>query len=421
MKTRICAATLVCLSVLASQTARAATPAASTATSPMTVRAVASSAPNVIAISAGFRHTCAVTDDGKVWCWGYGGLGQLGTGNTPLFQEFPVEVGSLGGSAVSVSAGVYHTCAVLSSGAARCWGYNITGQLGDGTTTNRLLPVNVSGLSSGVTAISAGGSSTCALVAGGVQCWGGNSFGALGDGTNIDRLTPVSVTGLGSVTSVSVGDGGYACARTSAGGAACWGANFLGQLGDGTLNARNTPTNVIGMTSSAVDIAAGNLHTCAITGTIGAVQCWGRNFYGQLGTGNLVGVPVPTNVVGLTGVVAVAVGDEHSCALTATGGVKCWGYNMYGQIGDGTDGINDDIRMLPVDVVGLSSGVVAITAGSMHTCALLNTGRVKCWGMNNYGQLGTVDRLHRNVPTEVRWLYPRARLPIVFGPEYFPN
>ncbi|MCS6774051.1 MAG: hypothetical protein NZ693_08065 [Thermoflexales bacterium] len=408
----------LCLSLLGSQQARAeASPDSqhSDGLSSASFQTTTSSAPTVIAFSAGGFHTCAVTSDGKVWCWGNGGAGQLGNGFTPLMQRFPVEVVGLSAPAIGVSAGYLHTCALLNNGAVQCWGWNPNGQLGDGTTTNRIRPVNVFGLNSGVTAISAGVVTTCALAAGGVLCWGANYAGAVGDGTNIDRLTPVSVVGLGpgSVSTLSVGEN-YACVRTTSGGAACWGSNYYNTLGNpSSLLASNVPTPVVGMGagSGVVSVAAGLVHhVCAITGTVGAVMCWGRNFEGQLGTGNLYSSAVPTNVVGLTGVVAVSTGGYHTCALTASGGVKCWGRNTNGEVGNGTTGFT---HPTPADVVGLSSGVIAIDAGFSHTCALLNNGRLKCWGGDNYGQRGALYPQDYTVPTEVIWLFPRARMPIV--------
>jgi alpha-tubulin suppressor-like RCC1 family protein len=165
-----------------------------------------------------------------------------------------------------ISGGGAHTCAVLAGGAARCWGSNSTGQLGDNSTTDRLIPVAVTGLASGVSAIAAGGQHTCAVVGGGVKCWGANSSGQLGDGTTTRRLTPVDVSGLTSgVTAISAG-AAHTCALTTGGGVKCWGFNSNGQLGDNSTSNRPTPVNVAGLSSGVTSIAAGYFHTCAVAG-----------------------------------------------------------------------------------------------------------------------------------------------------------
>jgi alpha-tubulin suppressor-like RCC1 family protein len=294
----------------------------------------------------------------------------------------------------AISSGYDHSCALLQAGGVKCWGYNAYGQLGNGTMGIILTaPVDVVGLIDGVRILSAGGQHTCALMeSGGVKCWGWNEYGQLGDGTTEDRSTPVDVLGLQSgVAAISSGYW-HTCALMESGGVKCWGQNRYGEIGDGTAVNKSTPVDVVGLTSGVSAISPGYFFTCALKQT-GGIKCWGSNAAGNLGDGTTTNRLTPVDVVGLaSGVMRVITGGAHTCALMQAGGVKCWGFNLYGLLGDGTT-ID---RLTPVDVVGAASGVVAISAGDFHTCALLLTGGVKCWGWNYHGQLGdgtTTDRL----------------------------
>jgi len=353
----------------------------------------------VVAVAAGRRHTCALTSGGAVKCWGYNGSGELGDGTTTS-SSTPVDVSGLGSGVVAITVGEDHSCALTSGGGVKCWGDNLYGQLGDGTTNDRHTPVDVVGLGSGVAAIVANEDHTCALTSGGgVKCWGDNKYGQVGDGTTTDRDTPVDVTGLGSGVAAIAPGGNHTCALTSGGGVKCWGDNGYGQLGDGTMTDRSTPVDVTGLGSGVAAIAGGRKHTCALMS--GGIKCWGYNLYGQLGNGVIGYHTTPTDVVGLgSGVATVAAGTVHTCALTSDGAVKCWGDNRYGQLGDGTT----TDRSTPVDVVGLGSGVTAIAAGGYHTCALTSGGGVKCWGDNKYGQLGDGTTSDHTTPVDVSGL-----------------
>jgi alpha-tubulin suppressor-like RCC1 family protein len=364
------------------------------------------------AIEVSGSHSCALTRAGGAKCWGSNEYSQLGDGTT-LDRSSPVDVSGLSSGLTAIAAGSLYSCARTSRGGVKCWGWNRRGELGDGTTIFRSTPVDVSGLGSGVTAIAVGDNNNCALTtSGAVKCWGGNPGGGLGDGTTTDRWTPVDVVGLsGSVTAISVG-GVHGCALTSGGGVKCWGANYWGALGDGTTVDRWTPVDVVGLSSGVTAISAGGGHTCALMSS-GGVKCWGRNESGQLGDGTITDRLAPVDVSGLSsGVTAIGAGSDDTCALTSGGGVKCWGLNSDGQLGNGQRGFDPATR--PVDVVGLSSGVTAISVGSIHSCALTHTGGVACWGVNASGQLGDGTTTDRPTPVGVIGFgTPNATLTIV--------
>ncbi|HOC91698.1 MAG TPA: RCC1 repeat-containing protein, partial [bacterium] len=347
--------------------------------------------------SSGYRHTCAVTTSGGVKCWGWNENGQLGVGTTRR-RYTPVDVVGLTSGIASISSGGRHICAVTTSGGVKCWGSNKNGQLGDGTTTNSYTPVDVVGLTSGVASVSSGNLHTCAVTnSGGVKCWGSNYYSQLGDGSDISRYMPVDVVELTSgVDSVSSGNR-HTCAVTTSGGVKCWGNNDYGQLGDGTTTDSYIPVDVVGLTSGIASVSSGVDHTCAVTNS-GGVKCWGSNFIGKLGDGTSTDSYMPVDVVELTsGVDSVSSGNRHTCAVTTSGGVKCWGNNDYGQLGDGTT----TDSYIPVDVVGLTSGIASVSSGVDHTCAVTNSGGVKCWGSNFIGKLGDGTSTDSYMPVDV--------------------
>jgi alpha-tubulin suppressor-like RCC1 family protein len=309
----------------------------------------------VASIAAGGNHTCAVTAQGGLKCWGWNGEGQLGDGTT-TDRTTPVNVAGLAAGVAAVSAGGYHTCAQTVTGGLSCWGANFNGQLGDGTTVGHATPVGVSGLAAGVVGVAAGWFHTCAITTGGgVKCWGWNQIGQLGDGTNTDRHTPADVSGLpGGVVVVTIGYS-HTCAATDTGGAWCWGQQTTGKLGDGTAVDRYTPIGVCGDAGcnsplyDVADIAAGAWHTCAVT-TSGHGLCWGDNERGEVGDGTTADRWTPASVIGPIGdMVDVGAGDYFTCARTERGGVLCWGSNDNGRLGDGTT----VERHYPAEVVGL--------------------------------------------------------------------
>ena len=361
-------------------------------------------------MAAGWDHTCAVTTEGGVKCWGWNYHGQLGDGTTTN-SAAPVDVTGLGSGVRALAAGRSHTCALTTEGGVKCWGRNSLGQLGNGVwgsspSSRSTTPVDVVRLRSGVVAIAAGFRHTCALTTrGGVKCWGDNSQGQLGvektSHFSTPNPTPLDVKGLTRGVAAVTAGGFHTCALTTEGRVKCWGNNSRGQLGDDTTTDHTIPMDVCATGTKApcgkaknniltgvAAVAAGEFHTCALT-TAGGVKCWGHNGYGQLGDGTIKQRTTPVDVVGLgSGVVALAAGGHHTCALTTEGGLQCWGDNREGQLGDGTGGGAGDFSTTPVGVVGLGSGVAAVAAGGHHTCALTTEGGLQCWGRNYLGQLG---------------------------------
>jgi len=327
---------------------------------------------DAVTVAAGRSHTCVVTAMGAVKCWGSNQFGQLGDGTT-TDRKTPVTVTGLSSGIAAVVAGRWYTCALTTGGGLKCWGSAYYAQLGDGTYGDescicRKTPVDVMGLSSGVAAVAAGAAHTCALTTlGGVKCWGYNGSGQLGDGTTDDRTTPVDVTGLSSGVAAVAAAQEHTCAVTTGGSLKCWGYNEFGQLGDGTSgfgNNSTTPVDVFGLSSGVAAVAAGYGHTCAVT-TGGSLKCWGANVAGGLGDGTTTDRTTPVADTGLSsGVAAVAAGDWHTCALTTGGGLKCWGNNFYGQLGDGTHGDPSCVcRAAPVNVVGFQAAPDGDTDG----------------------------------------------------------
>lgn len=274
-------------------------------------------------------QTCALRSGGELYCSGLNYLGQVGNGSMATDYTAASRV-DLGEAVVQVEAGPDFTCARTMSGSVYCWGSDLYGQLGDGDVAHldppySATPVAVPGIV-GAVSISVANAQACAALADGhVECWGYNGSGQLGDGTNEDRHAPVRVLDLIDVVEVSLGDW-HGCGRTASGSVACWGSMGGADSGTAALAAG---------VDDAIAVSSGGSHSCVVH-LGGTVSCWGGNNRGKLGTGTTEPAALPTLVDGITDAVAVATGYSHTCVLHLTGDLSCWGDNRKGEVGDGT-------------------------------------------------------------------------------------
>jgi alpha-tubulin suppressor-like RCC1 family protein len=331
-------------------------------------------------LTIGGAHGCVLLADRQLECWGSNEKGQLARSpRTKLLVVNPPAVVSAVGRATYVSAGSDHTCAVVDA-RVRCWGNGWEGQLGHGEniaegTTD---PVEARGLADAI-AVAAGANSTCAIRAKGeVACWGA-IFG-LNDALTAYLVNVPTDVGVSGATSVAVSDG-HACALLEDATVTCWGG--AGMLGTGAPAGSMKPVRVVGV-SDAKAIAVGDDHTCALLRS-GRVSCWGKNdnvpYSGQLGNGvREEGSIAPVQVPGITDAVAVAAGRSHTCALLATNRIKCWGYNLFGQVGAG----DYEPALTPRDVLGIANAA-AIVLGHDRSCAVLADATIECWGWGTRG------------------------------------
>jgi alpha-tubulin suppressor-like RCC1 family protein len=345
--------------------------------------------------SAGYTHSCDVTTKGAARCWGYNGYGQLGDNSTTSSSK-PVGVYGLGSKVKAISPGYQHTCAVTTKGKVWCWGDNSYGQLGDNTTTNSSKPVAVAGLGK-AKAVDAGYFHTCALTTkGAVKCWGFNGYGQLGDNSTTSSLSPVTVYGISKGAKAVAAAYTHTCAIKAAGKAVCWGYNSYGSLGDNSTTSSPKPVSVYGLDKGVKQISTGISNTCAVNGKNKAL-CWGYNGNGQLGDNSTTESHKPVGVYGLgSGVKAVKTATTHSCALTTKGKVKCWGDNAYGQLGDNST----TSSLKPVSVYNLDKSV-KVSVGYAHSCVLTSKKAVKCWGYNGYGEVGDNTTTNTSKPVKV--------------------
>jgi alpha-tubulin suppressor-like RCC1 family protein len=333
-------------------------------------------------VTTGSWHSCGVSEDSIVYCWGYGRWYNLGTGgdgpqpnrNTPTPVDGPLMFSQ-------VHSTEWHTCAVTRDGAAYCWGLNYEGELGDGIGENHSSPAMVAG-GAGYAEVRAGSLHSCGLRRDGtVYCWGSSAYGQRGDGTDTSSTAPVPVSGDYRFKALAAGES-FSCAATESGTAYCWGLNDWGQLGDGTVENRWLPTPVAGGLSF-VSLSAGFRHTCGIA-TDSTAHCWGLNSNGQLGIGaDYLAVAAPMPVAGGMRFRRISAGPLTTCAVTADSSAYCWGFNSDGQLGDGTlTG-----TPVPVAVVG-DLKFASVSTGAAHTCGVASGGVMYCWGANGRGQIG---------------------------------
>ena len=354
---------------------------------PTPVRAATSTVTFVV---AGGAFACALKSDQTVWCWGKNDQGQLGNGTTTdsatpkLVQNLP--------PVTTLEAGSEHTCAVTSTKDLYCWGYNFSSQLGykpgnDQGSKYSSRPRRVT--LSGVLQVSAGGTHTCAVTSGGAFCWGAGSWGQLGNGSTASKDTPTKVVINTAVTSITAGSG-VTCALSSAKDVWCWGFNANGSVGIGKADTADhfTPKPIPNFKNVSL-VRATSLTVCAVK-TDATAWCWGRNNWGQVGTGGLGSAPKPTRVAtkvkevrpgGSGGPVGAFTG--HTCFVYTNRSIGCAGDNSEGQLGRTTKlFFSPDIAQ-----VGGLTAVTNASAGGAFTCAV-KAGAAWCWGSDKYGQLG---------------------------------
>jgi alpha-tubulin suppressor-like RCC1 family protein len=360
---------------------------------------VAIPAPAVLMVTAGFYHSCALTEGGVAYCWGRNNNGQLGDAST---TNSLVPVAVQGGlSFDSISAGTNHTCGVTTTGLGYCWGLGDKGQVGDGGLGQRVAPAAVVG-GHVFRSIEGGRGHTCGLTVGGaVFCWGGGGNGELGNGATANEVVPDSVWGDSRYTTVK-GWAHTVCAVTTTGESHCWGRNNTGQVGDGTTALRSVPTAVataaafVSVSSGARIVNGfGGGTSCGVT-ALGEGYCWGQNSNGQIGDASQTGRLIPVEVFGGITWKAIDVGSSTTCGVATDGTGYCWGYNGNGVVGDGTS-IG---RLVPTEISGgLSFSQISVEFD--HACGVTTDGDAYCWGSNAYGELGNGTTTSSTVPVMV--------------------
>lgn len=347
--------------------------------------------PAVQQVSVGYQHACAIRDDQGLFCWGAGTWGQLAHGLTGSAGVEPLRVYGNDEHYSVIQRGAYHTCGITTAGKLKCWGMNGNGELGNGTLITSGIPIEID---PGVTysKISLGeGSHTCGITTLNVlKCWGYNGHGQVGDGTLENKLTPTIIDSGISYSNVALGPY-MTCGITILGDLKCWGQNTYGQLGDGTTANKLIPVVVdSGVAYSSVSISI--YHVCALT-VASKVKCWGYNGYGEIGDGGYANQYSPVAIDSSESYLSIKVSMYHTCGLTTSNKVKCWGWNAYGQLGDGTI----DNRDVPT-AADATTDYSKIFVERNRSCGITTSGALKCWGYNYYGQLGDGTTTNRPTP-----------------------
>jgi alpha-tubulin suppressor-like RCC1 family protein len=363
---------------------------------------IAAKTGNYKQVMAGGYATCGLTSDNGVKCWGakaYTGYAAAANSAVPTFvtglSSGVKSLGSTGGTA-------NHLCVVTDAGAAKCWGDGDNGKLGNNGTADALTPVTPTGLGSGVASVATGTQNGCAVMTDGtLKCWGYNSNGQLGNGSTTTSNVPVTIAGATDVKKVVIGNS-HICYLTNGGTVMCSGNNFQAEFGNGN----RTSTTAFVASGGGVnggagitgvkDITASTYATCFVLNS-GVTKCAGYDQYGEIGTGTVTSSIFTAPQTAIVSSASIASAATHICAVTSSSGAKCWGQGTSGRLG--TNSVANSGA--PTDVVGLTAGVLQVVAGAQHSCALMQSGGVKCWGNNNNAQVGAVGISTSNIPVDV--------------------
>jgi alpha-tubulin suppressor-like RCC1 family protein len=341
-------------------------------------------------LGGGRLHMCAISSARELWCWGDNVMGQIGDGSSGADHLTPTRVTSVG-PVIDVAGGRFETCVAQADGIAKCWGEGTSGQLGNGMDLSSTLPVEVTTLTETVD-VAASSVHACALgMDGDLWCWGEGADGRLGLGTTTSSNTPQQITTLPAIATLSSG-GSTSCAIARTGGELwCWGYNQTGEVGNGTTGLILAP--VRNLIPAALLSSLRDNTGCAVLPDR-RTACWGRGDRGQLGNGVFGNSPSPVMVMNLADTVEIGVGIDHVCALRSDGTVACWGDNAVGQLGRSSPAMSN----VPLDVAGLT-GIATIASTAFTSCAATVDGVVRCWGRGVDGELG--DGMAVSSPTPV--------------------